>query len=145
MVALVVGSYSVYITLWERLWRKEQGMHRVVVADDQSEYLEWLRALLERCNKFQVVGEAISGKEALSLVRQLMPDLVIADIEMPDQDGLDVARYISQNLPQIKVVLISSHAEREYERLASEEGATAFIPKMSLTLEVLCEALRMEA
>ena len=117
-------------------------MYRVIVADDQNEVRGHLRSLLEGSGDFEIVGEASSGRETLRLTTLLMPDLVIADVDMPDQDGLDVTRYISDKLPHIKVVLVSIHMEREYERLAAEEGAVAFIAATSLSVDALRQALQ---
>ena len=127
------------------LWKRNgYGMYRVILADDEGEFRGWLRSLLEGSEDFQVVGEASTGTEALHLVALLMPDLVITDVDMPEPDGLDVARYVQRQLPGTKVILVSSHTEREYERLAREEGALAFIPKTRLSLDALRQALKGE-
>lgn len=116
-------------------------MYRVILADDTGEFLEWLESLLERSPDFQVVGAANTGSETLRLVESLLPGLVIADVDMPNLDGFDVARGVQAQWPSIKVILISSHAERLYERLARDEGALAFIPKARLSLDSLRRAL----
>jgi len=116
-------------------------MYRVVVADDETEFRTWLRALLSSCDDFQVVGEACNGEEALSLLNRLNPDLVIADLYMPEPDGLEIARYIQKNYPDMKAILVSAHKERICEKLAHDEGALAFIPKSGLSLGELRHAL----
>lgn len=120
-------------------------MYRVIVADDSGEFLEWFGSLLERSPDFQVVGEASTGAETLRLVGLLLPDLVIADVDMPNLDGFDVARGVVGQWPDIKVMLVSSHTERVYERLARDEGAMAFIPKTKLSLDSLRQALKEAA
>lgn len=120
--------------------RKDGGLYRVLLADDESEFRGWLQSLLEGSGDFQVVGEASTGKEALNQVTLLKPDLMIADVDMPQGDGLEVARYVLRHLPGIKVILISGHTERGYERLAREEGAF-FISKRDLSLKTLRHAL----
>ena len=119
-------------------------MYRVVVADDEPDFRNWLRALLEASEDFQLVGEASTGSEAVSLIPSLTPDLFIADVYMPEPDGLELARYVQQNYPGIKAILVSAHQERVYEKLANEEGALAFIPKMKLSLDALRQALQGE-
>ncbi len=119
-------------------------MYRVVVADDEPDFRNWLRALLEASEDFQLVGEASTGSEAVSLIPSLTPDLVIADVYMPEPDGLELARYVQQNYPGIKAILVSAQQERVYEKLANEEGALAFIPKMKLSLDALRQALQGE-
>jgi two-component system response regulator YesN len=119
-------------------------VYRVVVADDEPVFRNWLRTLLEDSEDFQLVGEASTGSEAVSLIPSLTPDLVIADVYMPEPDGLELARYVQQNYPGIKAILVSAQQERVYEKLANEEGALAFIPKMKLSLDALRRALQGE-
>lgn len=119
-------------------------MYRVIIVDDQPEFLGWLKSLLKGNEDFQVVGEATTGVEALQLVKSMVPDLVIADVYIPEPDGLELARYIRQHFPSIKVILISAHAERVCERMAKEEGALTFIPKVKLSLQSLCQVLQAE-
>jgi len=126
---------------------KRKGLrntYRVVVIDDEIEFRTWLCSLLENSEDFHVVGEASTGTEALLLVASLMPDLVIADIYIPDPDGLEVAQYVQSHFPDIKVILVSAHAERIYKKLARDEGALGFIPKVSLSLETLRQTLQSE-
>jgi two-component system response regulator YesN len=116
--------------------------YRVIVADDEPEFRGWLRSLLQGSRDFQVVGEAGTGAEAIELVKSLTPDLVIADMYMPEPDGLEVARYIQDHFPASRAILVSAHEERVYERLAREEGALAFIPKAKLSLDTLSQTLQ---
>lgn len=124
--------------------RSRCSMYRVVVADDEGQFREWLQSLLESEQEFQVVGQAGSGAEALRLLPELTPDVLIADVEMPDGDGLDVARHIRRNCGHlnVKVIIVSAQAGRGYEQVAREEGAVAFIPKVKLSLDALREALQ---
>lgn len=119
-------------------------MYRVILADDEGEFRAWLRSALEGSHDFQVVGEASTGQEALGLAALLMPDLVIADVDMPQGDGLELTRLLQGQLPRIQVIVVSGHTERGYERLAREAGALAFIPKARLSLEALRQALAGE-
>jgi DNA-binding NarL/FixJ family response regulator len=119
-------------------------VYRVIVADDEPEFRGWLRSILEESGDFQLVGEASTGTEAVRLIPSLAPDLVIADMYMPEPDGLEVTRYVQRHYPDIKAILVSAHEERVYEKLAREEGALAFIPKVRLSLEALRRALQGE-
>ena len=87
------------------------------------------------------MGEVQTGSEAIKLVGSLMPDLVITDVEMPDGDGLEVVRILREQVPAVKVIVISANTGKGYDRLAREEGATAFIPKAQLSLEALSQVL----
>ena len=117
-------------------------MYRVIVADDEPEFREWLRTLLSDSDDFELVGEAGTGKEAVRLIPFVDPDLVIADMYMPEPDGLEVARYVQHYFPSIKAILVSAYGERVYDRLARDEGALAFIPKARFSLSALRQALQ---
>lgn len=119
-------------------------VYRVVVADDEPEFRGWLRSLLDGSEDFQLVGEAGSGAEAIQLIPHLAPDLLIADMYMPEPDGLELARYIQDNYPDTKAILVSAQQDRVYETLAAAEGALAFIPKTRVSLETLRQALQAE-
>jgi len=119
-------------------------VYRVIVADDEGDFRHWLRSLLEGSPEFQVVGEAKTGIEALDLVSRLLPDVVITDMDMPDGDGVEVVRSLRTGRPGVKVIIVSGHSERGYERLAEEEGALAFFPKAKLSLEALRQVLLEE-
>jgi len=117
-------------------------VYRVVVADDEPAFRGWLRALLEKSEDFKFVGEAGSGAEAVELIPHLQPDLLIADMYMPEPDGVDLARYVQDNYPGTKAIVVSAHQDRVYEKLATDEGALAFIPKTKVSLETLRQALQ---
>jgi len=115
-----------------------------MVADDEPDFRGWLRSLLNDSGDFRLIGEVSNGTEALQLIPSLLPDLVIADMHMPEPDGLEVVRYVQRHFSGIKAILVSAHEERVYERLAREEGALAFIPKARLSLDALRRALKKE-
>jgi two-component system response regulator YesN len=117
-------------------------IYRVVVADDEPEFRSWLKSLLDDSEDFRLIGEASNGAEAVNLIPSLLPDLVIADIYMPEPDGLEVARYVRHNFSGVKAILVSAYEEHVYERLARDEGALAFIPKAKLSLAALRQALK---
>jgi YesN/AraC family two-component response regulator len=119
-------------------------VYRVVVADDEADFRGWLRSLMEVSEDFELVGEACSGSEAVRMIPRLEPDLVIADMYMPEPDGLELARYVQDNYPHTKAILVSAQQDRVYERLATEEGALAFIPKTKVSLAALRQALQGE-
>ena len=116
---------------------KNSDICRVVIADDEAEFRGWLRSLLDTSKVFRLVGEAKNGSEAIQLIDKLVPDLVIADVFMPDMDGLEVLQSISKHYPSIKIILTSACDERVYSKLAKKEGALCFIPKAELSLNSL--------
>jgi len=120
-------------------------IYRVVVADDEPEFRSWLKSLLDDSEDFRLIGEASNGAEVVNLIPSLLPDLVIADMYMPEPDGLEVVRYVQHNFSGVKAILVSAYEEHVYERLARDEGALAFIPKTKLSLDALRQALKGDA
>jgi two-component system response regulator NreC len=110
----------------------------IVVADDAADYREIVRTLLKpMSDTMTIVGEAEDGEQALTLVRLERPDLVITDLIMPRLDGVALTRRIRQELPETRVILISSHTEDAYRLWASDSGADAFVSKQVLTTSLL--------
>lgn len=116
-------------------------MYRMMLVDDEPEFRKWFLSEFKHSRDFQVVGDAVSAEEALSKLSALSPDLVIADVYLPGQDGFEIARYIKNHYPAVKVILISACEDHVYERLTRDEGALTFIPKTKLSLESLRQAL----
>lgn len=105
-----------------------------VIVDDELDFRLIVRALLRGlAETVIIVGEAENGEEALQLIRRTRPDLVIADVVMPGLSGVDLARRIREELPQTKIILMSSHVEDAYRLMASDSGADVFINKHVIT------------
>ena len=113
---------------------------RVVVVDDQTPFRIALRRVLQRAG-VDVVAEGADGGEAIALVEQLHPDVVVLDVRMPGTDGPTAAREISRRWPEVTVVLCSSHSRDDLPG----ELAAPFVPKELLTAAVLHEAVRDHA
>lgn len=108
----------------------------ILVADDHSLVRAGIRALVERLPYAKVVAEAEDGREALRLVREHKPDLVLMDIAMPGLNGLDATSRISQAFPDVRVIVLSMYANEEYVREAISAGAAGFLPKRSAATEL---------
>ncbi len=89
----------------------------------------------------EVIGEASSGEQALELVQELSPDIVLMDVEMPGMDGITTTAALSVDTPQIAVVMMSIHDDAQTRARAKVAGAAAFVEK-SGTLEVLLATIR---
>jgi DNA-binding NarL/FixJ family response regulator len=101
-----------------------------------------LRALLQVMgDAVSVVGEARDGEEALAVVRRERPDIVVTDLVMPQLNGIELTRYIRTELPQTRIILISSHTDDAYRLMASDSGADSFVNK-SVISTALVAAVR---
>jgi DNA-binding NarL/FixJ family response regulator len=110
----------------------------IVVADDDLQYREIVRCLLAAASDTMIiVGEAADGDEALALVRRVRPDVVITDLVMPHLNGIELTRRIREELPQTRVVLMSSYTEEAYRLMASDSGADVFVSKQVITTMLL--------
>jgi DNA-binding NarL/FixJ family response regulator len=100
---------------------------RILIADDQRPARKGLHALLSLCSEVEVIGEAVDGQHAVNLAAERRPDVVLMDVRMPVMDGLEATRRIKSQTPQVKVVMLTLHAEFLNEALAA--GADAFLVK----------------
>jgi DNA-binding NarL/FixJ family response regulator len=105
------------------------GRIRVVVVDDHQLMLDAIRLTLEQSKDIELVGEALTGSEALPLIGRTHPDLVLLDIRMPQMDGLTCLGKIRERHPKIKVVILSGIDEPEQIQTALKHGASAFVVK----------------
>ena len=102
---------------------------RVVLADDSDEIREMLRMALEWDGRFDIVGEASNGEEAVALVSEHRPDAVFLDLVMPVLDGLHAIPRIKASSPETKIVVLSVAAAHPSSAEAMELGATAMVQK----------------
>jgi DNA-binding NarL/FixJ family response regulator len=110
---------------------------RVVVADDHALVRTGLRTVLEQQAACVVVGEAANGAEALDLVRQLHPAVLVTDMVMPGMSGIEVVRQVQQFAPATRVIVFSMHADESYVREALRAGAIGYVLKESLADELV--------
>ena len=111
------------------LMTMEGQMLRVVVVDDHALLRDGTRRILEAHPDLQVVGETDSGEVALALVNQLHPDVVLMDIALPGINGIEVTRRLTQDHPDVRVLMVSACDEDEYVRSAVEAGAAGYLSK----------------
>jgi len=116
-------------------------MIRVLVVDDHAILRDGIRSILESQEDIIVVGEASNGEEALTFVSNLLPDLVLMDISMPKTNGLEATHLIKERFPQVKVLILTQHDNREYIAPALAAGASGYVLKRSGRREML-NALR---
>jgi two-component system response regulator DesR len=114
---------------------------RVVLAEDQAMVLGALAALLEMEDDIEVVARAHSGDEALRLVQQVRPDVLVTDIEMPGLTGLEVAAELKRRGVLVRTIILTTFARAGYLRRALEAGASGYLLK-DMPAEQLADAVR---
>lgn len=113
----------------------------VLIVDDHAGFRSRARSLLE-AGGYVVVGDAVDGTSAVAAVMALKPALVLLDVQLPDHDGFAVARELTKNYPDVKIVLISTRDARDYGRKLHESGVRGFIPKGELCPAALTSLLK---
>jgi DNA-binding NarL/FixJ family response regulator len=110
---------------------------RILLADDHTVVRKGLRLLLESVPEFQVIADASSGREAVALAEQHIPDVIVMDVAMPILNGIEAARQISAKLPQVAVVFLSMHGDESYVLRALKAGARAYLLKDSAEYDLI--------
>jgi two-component system, NarL family, response regulator DesR len=116
-------------------------MTRILVADDEHLIRDAIAGLLDLQDDFEVVGQAASGTEAIATALRLRPDVALLDLQMPDLDGIEVARRLSTELPDCRCIVVTSHGRPGYLKAALAAGARGFLPK-TVSSAALAEAVR---
>ncbi len=104
---------------------------RLILADDHDLFREGLAGLINTQPDLMVAGQAGDGLEALTLVRDVKPDLIVMDIVLPRLNGIDATRQISKDLPQTTIIGVSVYPSRGYAARMLEAGARAYVLKDS--------------
>jgi DNA-binding NarL/FixJ family response regulator len=114
---------------------------RVLIVDDQEPFRLAARAVVEATDGFEVAGEVDSGEASIEAARELDPNLVLMDVNLPGIDGLEATRRIlSDSDDRVVVLLLSTYEAEEYAPRAAEVGAAAYIPKSEFEPDRLSEA-----
>lgn len=118
----------------------DETVTTVLIVDDHPSFRASARALLE-AEGFVVVGEAENGVEALRVAKEVRPDVVLLDVQLPDFDGFEVASRLTRNGSAPVVVLTSSRDGSDFGHLVPDSGARGFVPKAELSGEALTALL----
>ena len=110
---------------------------RVVLADDHTVVRQGLRALLVSEEDIDIVGEAENGRQAIQLVKELLPDVAVIDIAMPVLNGLEATRQITHSFPSTKVLILSSYSDDDYIQQLTEAGAAGYLVKQTAANDLL--------
>lgn len=116
-------------------------MSRLVIVDDHELIREGIKKLVRACADLKVVGEAADLRQAIALVAQVRPDVVVLDVSLPDADGLDGLQELRRGFPELPVVMLSMHPEERYALAALRVGALGYVSKASASAD-LVDAVR---
>ena len=103
----------------------------ILIIDDHPLFREGLKAIINNTSKFNVIGEAGNGFKGIQQAKKLKPDIIILDISLPDQSGIQVAQEIRKLLPEIKILVVSMHSKIDYIKEVFLAGATGYVVKDS--------------
>lgn len=115
----------------------ETNKFRILLADDHEVMLDGLKALLGSEPEFQVVGSAQDGKDLVRMVHELLPDICLVDLDMPQMNGLQASQVLLNSHPELKIILLTMHKEGSILRKAKEIGIKGYVPKSSDSHELI--------
>ena len=115
---------------------------RILIADDHQIMRQGLKILLEKEPDMEVVAEAEDGRRTVSLVKELIPHVVVMDVKMPDLNGIEASLQILSELPEVKVVALSMYADRRFVTNMLKAGAHGYLLK-DCAFEELAHAIRL--
>ena len=110
---------------------------KILIVDDHTIFRQGLKMLLEQEDDMEVVGEAGNGLEALDLAKKLKPEVLLLDIAMPEMDGVQVAQKLKKILPEIKVIVLTTHAEDQFIFEFLKLGVSGYVLKDSASQELI--------
>ena len=116
--------------------------YRIFVADDHRIVRDGLRSLIENEDDLEFTGTAENGRKTLQMARKLKPDVIIMDIAMPDLNGIDATSQITSEFPEVKVIALSMHSEKQLIDRMLRAGASGYLLKES-AFEELIKAIRI--
>lgn len=109
---------------------------RVLLVDDHRVVREGLRSLMEREEDLEVVGETDNGYTACTMARELTPDVILMDIEMPEMDGLEATRRIKERMPSVRILALTMHMNEEHVYGMLKAGAEGYLLKYAAAREL---------
>lgn len=109
----------------------------ILIVDDHRLFREGLKAIIEDHQKYEVIGEAGNGSEALRMAKKIKPDLALVDISLPDESGIELARDMLKVSSKTRIMIVSMHSKIDYIAGAFRAGATGYIIKESASAKLL--------
>ncbi|HAF31278.1 MAG TPA: DNA-binding response regulator [Bacteroidales bacterium] len=110
---------------------------KIVLVDDHRMFRDGVKSVLSDEANIELIGELGNGKDLYELLKSKKPDLIITDISMPDISGIEITRFVAENYPEIKVLVLSMHSNEEFITKALSAGANGYLPKDTSMKELL--------
>ncbi|MBA2645441.1 MAG: response regulator transcription factor [Pyrinomonadaceae bacterium] len=110
---------------------------RILLADDHQTIRDGLKLLVNSQSDMETVGEADNGRVAVQLAQELLPDVVVMDVSMPELNGLQATKKLNQKCPQVKVLTLTRHTDDGYLQQLLQAGARGYVLKQSKSVELL--------
>lgn len=133
----IVGHIQSSLIKSQATSAKSKRQIRLLIVDDHPVVRKGITSCLSGHSKIQLIGEAANGTEALNKARELKPDIILMDIDLPEKSGLVVTETIRKELPQIKVLILSMHTNTDYVLRIVQSGASGYVLKGGSTEELL--------
>lgn len=115
---------------------------KVLIVDDHQIVRDGIERILTDESNIELIGSVSSGKEALDFVKCNQPDIVIADLSMPNMSGIELTEKLTLLYPDVRVLILSMFNNEDYVVSAIQAGAKGYLPKQDSTTEILLEAIR---
>jgi DNA-binding NarL/FixJ family response regulator len=129
----------------ESLYLPGQAMTKVLIADDHTLVREGLRYLLQTATNLEVAGEACDGAGVLVLVRAMPADVLVLDLSMPGRSGIELIAQIHDEIPALRILVLTMHAEQQYAVRAFKAGASGYMTKESASSELVAAVTKIAA
>lgn len=112
-------------------------MFKILIVEDNAIFRQTLKEVLHTQFPFMAIGEAVDGEEALQKIDALVPDLILMDIKLPGENGLQVTQKVKTKYPKMIVIILTYYDSPEHREAAGQCGANYFLPKCTSTDEVV--------
>jgi DNA-binding NarL/FixJ family response regulator len=112
-------------------------MIKIIIADDHQMFIDGIKSLLVNENDIKVIGEALNGKQVLSLLEKELADIVLLDVNMPEMDGIEATKLIKQKYATVKILMLTMYNNQEFVFGLMNAGASGYILKNTGRKELL--------